>query len=476
MRNSDYFFESDVSEAPPIELPYEFTQRNYQLPLWGAMFPYIEDYAPYAPKNIHPDGATRVCAVWHRRAGKDKNVVNIILCKAIERSGLYLYALPTAEQARLVVWQGQDGDGVPFISHFPDELIADTNESRMEVELTNGSIIKLIGADNFDRKMGSNPVGMVFSEYSIQNPLAWDYFRPILTENGGWAVFIYTPRGHNHGHTLYERFKALAIQGETRFFAQLLKNSQTGAISQEAIQMDIDSGMSEEMAKQEYECDFDVFNAGVYFGKALQRAYAENRIVEYIMPDPKRKVYTFWDLGVADHSAIWFAQFTEEGVELVHYYEDRDYGMAHYIKYVRDWAQDKGVVFGAHYGPHDIAHRDWVTARTRQKVAQQEYGFRFEKTESALLSDQIEAARSLFPRVRISQSACQNGLSALSSYGKEWDSKRKVYKERPAHDWSSHGSSAFMNLAMQWSQGKFLASKRPVGRHPNLEPFNPLYD
>tara|TARA_R110000765_G_scaffold35457_2_gene79832 strand:+ start:607 stop:2037 length:1431 start_codon:yes stop_codon:yes gene_type:complete len=476
LQNSDYFFQADENESPPIELPFEFIQRDYQLPLWGAMFPYIEDYAPYAPENIHPGGATRIAAVWHRRAGKDKNVVNIILCKAVERPGLYLYALPTAEQARLVVWQGQDKDGVPFISHFPEPLIADTNESRMEVELTNGSIIKLIGADNFDRKMGSNPIGMVFSEYSIQNPMAWDYFRPILTENGGWSIFIYTPRGHNHGHTLYQRFKALALREDTKFFAQLLKNSETRAISAEAIQMDLDSGMSEEMAAQEYECDFDVFNAGIYFGRGIQRAYNEYRIVEFIRPDPKRKVYTFWDIGINDHTAIWFASFKEDQVDLLHYHEDRDFGMEHYIKYVRDWGQEKGVTFGSHYGPHDIATRDWSTAKTRARVAQTEYGFIFQKTDSAPLGDQIEAGRALWPKVRMSESTCTNGLSALSSWGKEWDAKRKVYRNVPAHDWSSHGASAFMNLAQQWREGMFLTAKPQQGKHPNLDIYNPLYD
>ena len=47
-------------------------------------------------------------------------------------------------------------------------------------------------------------VGVVFSEYSLADPAAWDYVRPILAENGGWAVFIFTPRGRNHGHALLE--------------------------------------------------------------------------------------------------------------------------------------------------------------------------------------------------------------------------------------------------------------------------------
>ena len=34
-----------------------------------------------------------------------------------------------------------------------------------------------------------------------------EYLRPILVENEGWALFIYTPRGRNHGHAIDLRAK-----------------------------------------------------------------------------------------------------------------------------------------------------------------------------------------------------------------------------------------------------------------------------
>jgi len=52
--------------------------------------------------------------------------------------------------------------------------------------------------------MGTNPRGVVFSEYSLQDPRAYQYIRPILTANRGWALFISTPRGKNHLWTLAE--------------------------------------------------------------------------------------------------------------------------------------------------------------------------------------------------------------------------------------------------------------------------------
>ena len=60
-------------------------------------------------------------------------------------------------------------------------------------------IWQMAGSDNFDSLVGSNPVGVVFSEWALSHPDAWEYLRPILVENDGWALFIYTPRGRNHG-------------------------------------------------------------------------------------------------------------------------------------------------------------------------------------------------------------------------------------------------------------------------------------
>jgi phage terminase large subunit len=71
--------------------------------------------------------------------------------------------------------------------------------------LMNGSAVQLIGTDNIDSVVGTNPLGCVFSaNLPCKTLRGWDYIRPILRENGGWAIFDYTPRGKNHGHHLYE--------------------------------------------------------------------------------------------------------------------------------------------------------------------------------------------------------------------------------------------------------------------------------
>jgi hypothetical protein len=84
---------------------------------------------------------------------------------------------------------------------------------------------RVVGTDDVDKLVGVNPVGCVFSEYSLQDPRAWDLIRPILAENGGWALFLYTPRGRNHGHDMIEMAKR-----NPNWFAEVLTIDDTGVI------------------------------------------------------------------------------------------------------------------------------------------------------------------------------------------------------------------------------------------------------
>ena len=232
--------------ALSIPIPYKFDPREYQLPKMRAL----------------DDGFLRGVSIWHRRAGKDKTDLNIMIKKACERVGLYFYLYPEYAQARKAIWDGIDGDGMPFMDHIPQELRSRTRDQEMQVILRNGSIIQLVGSDRIDKVMGTNPIGCVFSEFSLQNPDAWEFVRPILAENGGWALFNFTPRGLNHAHDLWR----MAV-GNPNWFSELLTVEDTKrpdgspVVSQERIQADRDEGMSEAMIQQEYYCSFNASQA-----------------------------------------------------------------------------------------------------------------------------------------------------------------------------------------------------------------------
>lgn len=225
-----------------ITLPYKFEPRWYQTPFltkWDS-------------------GIQRLILVGHRRLGKDKMVFANLPKKMMERVGTYFYFLPTYNQARKVIWNGADGDGFRFLDHFPKEIIKKTNEADMIVELTNGSILQMVGADNIDRIVGTNPIGVVFSEYSIMKPEVWDFISPILAENGGWAVFVYTPRGQNHGYKLLKM-----AEKNPKWHVEILKVSHTKAVKEEDL-LEQKMGMSQALYNQEYECDFTENASAVY--------------------------------------------------------------------------------------------------------------------------------------------------------------------------------------------------------------------
>ena len=225
-----------------ITLPHSFEPRSYQLPFLRAW----------------DSGYKRLIMVAHRRMGKDKMVFANLPKKMMERVGTYYYFLPTYNQARKVIWLGADKDGFRFLSHFPKEIIKRTNEQDMILETTNGSILQLVGADNIDRIVGTNPIGVVFSEYALMKPEVWNLVSPILAENGGWAVFVYTPRGQNHAYTLMQ-----AGQKNPKWYVELLPVSKTHAVKEEDL-LEQRMTMSKALYAQEYELDFTENASAVY--------------------------------------------------------------------------------------------------------------------------------------------------------------------------------------------------------------------
>ena len=137
--------------------------------------------------------------------------------------------------------------------HIPDEICVSKNKSELKVELKCGSIYQIVGADSFDSLVGPNPVGIILDEWGVSDtyPKAWNYFRPMLAENEGWAVFVYTPRGRNHGWDQYQM-----AMNNPLWFSQLLTVDHTNAVTAAAIQKERDDGMPESMIQQEFYCSF----------------------------------------------------------------------------------------------------------------------------------------------------------------------------------------------------------------------------
>lgn len=234
-----------------------FSPREYQIPLLRAF----------------DNGIKRLIHIWHRRCGKDLVDLNIMIAAMTEVVGNYYYFLPTYSQAKKVIWEGKTKDGTPFLNFFPKELIdGSPNNSELKIKFKNGSLFQLVGSDNIDSIVGSNPIGCVFSEFPLQNRKAWDFIRPILAENGGWAIFNGTPRGKNHAWAMLQ-----AAYGNERWFSEVLKVTDTNAISEEALAEERKE-MPESLYQQEYMCEF-IEGAGQFFRRIHQNTYDQNKVL-----------------------------------------------------------------------------------------------------------------------------------------------------------------------------------------------------
>ena len=337
-----------------------------------------------------------------------------------------------------------------MLDAFPREVVVGRREDEMKLTLRNGSVWQVVGSDNYNALVGSNPVGVVFSEYSLADPAAWDFIRPILAENDGWALFAYTPRGRNHGAKLYEM-----ARDNPDWHCSLLTVDDTGAISPEVIEQERAAGMSEEMIQQEFYCSFDAPLVGAYYAAQMLQAEKEGRVgrVPY---DSHVEVETWWDLGIGDATAIWFVQRVGQELHAVDYYEASGEPLDHYVKVMRE----KPYVYADAILPHDAKARELQTGRSRTD-ALKSLGVNNRVMPATKVDDGIEQVRATIGKTWFDKDKCARGLDALRQYRKEqapeklWrDGDTPEYRDRPLHDWASHGADAFRTGVMYKPKAK----------------------
>lgn len=404
-----------------ITLPYKFQPRPYQLPILRAF----------------DNGYKRIIQIWHRRGGKDKLDINIMARAMQQKVGVYYYFFPTYSQGKKVLWEGIGKDGMRYLDHFPDELVLKRHETEMKIHYKNGSIFQVVGTDDIDNVVGTNPIGTIFSEYSLQNPKAWEFIRPILRENGGWAIFNYTPRGKNHGYDLHEMAK-----DNKKWYISKLTVEDTGVLTVEDIEEERASGMSEELIQQEYYCSFNAAIQGAYYSKEYTVAEHSGRFSK-VPYDANALVHTVWDLGIADSTAIGFFQLVGKEVHMIDYYEANNEAFPHYAKVLKD----KEYNYGNHFAPHDIKQRELMTGKTRLETAK-ELGIDFDEVPQIGIQNGIDQARNLFSRLWVDNEKCKDFLKLIPQYTKEYDEDKKIFKDKPLHDWTSHGADMFRYAAV----------------------------
>ena len=414
----------------------------------------VIDYKPREFfKSFHNRNNRWAVLVAHRRAGKTVACVNDLIKRAItqkKENARYAYLAPFYSQAKGLAWDYLKYYAQPLLKELP-------RESDLSVELVNGARIRLYGADNPNTLRGLYFDGVIIDEYADMKPTTWaEVLRPALSDRKGWAVFIGTPKGKNDFWEIWDR-----AGPDPSWFRKMVKASDTVKLADPPLSAeelaDARKSMTQDQYDQEYECSFEAAITGAVYGRWMREAADAGRI-GMVPIAPGVPVHTAWDLGLSDNTAIWFWQVLPGEIRLVDYYENHGEQITHYT----DLIKAKPYVYGRHWVPHDAAH-ELLAAGGRSIVNQMwDAGVKASVIPSTSQMNSIEATRLTIERCWFNEELCAKGIECLRQYQFEFDEDKKTFKNKPRHDWTSHGADAFEIIAQVW--------KAPDSEKPKAEP------
>jgi hypothetical protein len=418
--------------------------------------PVLEVELDYRPREVFEDFHDRQqrwsVIVAHRRCGKTVLCINDLIYKALtdgKENGRYAYIAPYYSQAKNIAWD--------YLLHFSQPVLAKANQSELWVELINGARIRLYGADSPDGLRGIFLDSVVMDEYADMKPSIWGaVVRPLLTDRKGSATFIGTPKGHNAFWEMYQT----GVKSDD-WYVKVLRASQTGILPQDELD-DAAKTMSPDQYLQEFECDFESSILGAYYGKEMRQLTDDGRIqdIEY---DPLFPVHTAWDLGYSDDTAIWWFQVVFGEIRLLDYHSSNGQGVAFYAGIIQSREAERGYKYGYHYLPHDARAKTLSSNRSVIEQLSDKIPLKTIKiTPNLKLQDGIQASRLALTRAWFDRK-CTDGIECLRQYQREYDEDKKVFRDKPRHDWTSHGADAFRYLSIVWKEeARIITKDEPI--------------
>jgi hypothetical protein len=416
----------------------------------------LEVEMEYCPRKVFEDFHDRTerwaVIVAHRRCGKTVLCINDLIYKALmegKEDGRYAYIAPYYSQAKNIAWD--------YLLKFSKPVLAKANQSELWVELVNGARIRLYGADSPDGLRGIFLDSVVLDEYADMKPSIWGaVVRPLLTDRKGSATFIGTPKGHNAFWEMYNN-----ATKDPSWKVKVLRASQTGILDKAELE-DAAKTMTQDQYLQEFECDFESAILGAYFGKEMRQLTDQGRIrdIEY---DPLFPVHTAWDLGYSDDTAIWFFQVVHGEIRCLDYHSSNGQPVAFYAGIIQAREKERGYVYGTHWLPHDARAKTLSSNRSVIEQLGDKIPLKSIKIAPNLkLQDGIQASRLALTRTWFDHK-CNDGIECLRQYQREYDEDKKVFRDKPRHDWTSHGADAFRYLALTWKdEAKIVTADDPI--------------
>lgn len=283
---------------------------------------------------------------------------------------------------------------------------------------------------------------------------SWEVLIPTIRKGGSEIWVLFNPR--NITDPTYQRFivnqrdDAIVRKVSWRdnpFFPDTLKK-----------EMEILKTTDIESYNHVYEGELDTRRSGAVYAKLIDKARAEDRITR-VPYDPSYEVFTAWDLGWSDATTIWWGQIVGREVRVIDYYENSGESLEHYARIVKD--KPYNYIRSGHYLPHDAAAGN-IRGDTAS-IQLTRLGLANKVLEVSSVEGGIEAVRQLLPMCVFDKDNTKDGLFALENYAYEWDEERKIFKNKPKHDWSSNGADGFRYFAHAIGKIKGgLSNPKPV--------------
>lgn len=435
--------------------PVNWKPRPYQIPFLQAMTGY---------HNVPNSGKKRAVLVWGRQLGKDTTCAIFMFKEALKKPGQYFYVFGTSTAARRAFWEKVDENGLRLIDQIPGmdrvgepgSMVTRVLVQEMMIELSNRSVIRIIGLDtNPDAARGISPTMVVFSEAAFIDPTVFANIEPAIIMNNATVIYNSTPNGMNHFHKMYQH--SLADQEWFSSYHQVLYEKEPGYVPVEGLNEKYftnlqDSGiMSAEDIAREFGCRWDVQLQGSYYSEQLTKARAEGR-VGFFPYDPRYPVNTYWDLGFVDDAVCWFAQNIRGKTVFIDYWEATGAtltDMAHMLG-------DKPYRYSSHVLPHDGSAKSQQTGLSSadtlaDSLADLQVSGTVETMPRLTKQAGIDAVRRRFVDYCFNYELCLVGLDKLEKFHRKYDKRTARFLDEAVHDANSHCADAIRMEAISQS-------------------------
>jgi hypothetical protein len=382
----------------------------------------------------------------------------------------YAYFAPYRSQAKAVAWD--------YFKFYGAPIKESVNEAELKITFANKSSVQLFGADNADAARGLGFAGVYLDEYGDFRPSVWgNVIRPCLSDRKGWGVFGGTPKGHNQFYDVHR-----VALGSPEWFSLVLKASESGLLDPGEL-IAARQQLSEDQYNQEYECSFDAAILGAFYGREMAQVDAEQRILD-VPYSPEFPVFTAWDLGRTDDTAIWFYQKIANQIRVIDYFCESGGSIEDYIDggyrpgSITKAITERPYKYERHWLPHDARAKTLASdgKSVMEKLAKYLGMSSLAIAPNLSVVDGIQAGRTMIGRAVFEKTNCDEGIEALRQYQREYDEDKQAFRTTPLHNWCSHPADAWRILSVAERRMASADPPPPPGKNIHTVTLDELWE